>query len=52
MLGSGAVIEMDTRRMVVAKRLSYFYMHESADNALCREGTGWFLCNVDRIQER
>ena len=53
MLGSGAVIVMDdTNCMVrVLDRISYFYYEESCGQCTpCREGTGWMLRVIHRIE--
>jgi NADH-quinone oxidoreductase subunit F len=53
MLGSGAVIVMNETRCMVKSllRLSYFYHEESCGQCTpCREGTGWLLRMVNRIE--
>ena len=53
MLGSGAVIVIDERWCMVkiAKRLAYFYAHESCGQCTpCREGTTWTYKILDRIE--
>src|SRR5262245_46711779 len=53
MLGSAATIVMDDTVCMVwmAQRLTYFYKHESCGKCSpCREGTGWMLRLLDRIE--
>jgi NADH-quinone oxidoreductase subunit F len=53
MLGSAATIVMDDSVCMVwmAQRLTYFYKHESCGKCSpCREGTGWMLRILDRIE--
>ncbi len=53
MLGSAATIVMDDSTCMVwmAQRLTYFYKHESCGKCSpCREGTGWMLRLLDRIE--
>ena len=53
MLGSaGTIVIDDSACMVwVARKLAYFYKHESCGKCSpCREGTGWLLRLVDRIE--
>ena len=54
MLGSaGAIVMDDSTCMVwVAKNLVYFYKHESCGKCTpCREGTGWMLRLLTRMEE-
>jgi NADH-quinone oxidoreductase subunit F len=54
MLGSAGTIVMDDSTCMVwmAQRLAYFYRHESCGKCSpCREGTGWLLRLLDRIEE-
>jgi NADH-quinone oxidoreductase subunit F len=54
MLGSaGTIVIDDSACMVwVARKLAYFYKHESCGKCSpCREGTGWLLRLLDRIEE-
>ena len=54
MLGSGAVIVMDETRCMVRclLRLSYFYYEESCGQCTpCREGSGWLLKLLTRIEK-
>jgi NADH-quinone oxidoreductase subunit F len=54
MLGSaGTIVIDDSACMVwVARRLAYFYKHESCGKCSpCREGTGWLLRLLDKIEE-
>jgi NADH-quinone oxidoreductase subunit F len=54
MLGSAATIVMDDTTCMVwmAQRLTYFYKHESCGKCSpCREGTGWMLRLLTRIEE-
>ncbi|MBI3932620.1 MAG: NADH-quinone oxidoreductase subunit NuoF [Acidobacteria bacterium] len=54
MLGSAATIVMDDTTCMVwmAERLTYFYKHESCGKCSpCREGTGWMLRLLNRIEE-
>jgi NADH-quinone oxidoreductase subunit F len=54
MLGSaGTIVIDDSACMVwVARKLAYFYKHESCGKCSpCREGTGWLLRLVDKIEE-
>ncbi len=53
MLGSAATIVMDDTTCMVwmAQRLAYFYKHESCGKCSpCREGTGWMLRLLGRIE--
>jgi NADH-quinone oxidoreductase subunit F len=53
MLGSAATIVMDDSVCMVwmAQRLTFFYKHESCGKCSpCREGTGWMLQILDRIE--
>jgi NADH-quinone oxidoreductase subunit F len=53
MLGSAGTIVMDDTTCMVwmAKNLVYFYKHESCGKCSpCREGTGWMLRLLDRIE--
>jgi NADH-quinone oxidoreductase subunit F len=53
MLGSAGTIVMDDTTCMVwmAQRLTYFYKHESCGKCSpCREGTGWMLRLLDRIE--
>ncbi|HVO11701.1 MAG TPA: NADH-quinone oxidoreductase subunit NuoF [Vicinamibacteria bacterium] len=53
MLGSAGTIVMDDSTCMVwmAKNLMYFYKHESCGKCTpCREGTGWMLRLLDRIE--
>jgi NADH-quinone oxidoreductase subunit F len=53
MLGSAGTIVMDDSTCMVgmAKNLIYFYKHESCGKCSpCREGTGWMLRLLDRIE--
>jgi hypothetical protein len=53
MLGSAGTIVMDDSTCMVwmAKNLSYFYKHESCGKCSpCREGTGWMLRLLTRIE--
>ncbi len=53
MLGSAGTIVMDDTTCMVwmAKNLMYFYKHESCGKCTpCREGTGWMLRLLDRIE--
>ncbi len=53
MLGSAGTIVMDDSTCMVwmAKNLTYFYKHESCGKCSpCREGTGWMLRLLDRIE--
>jgi NADH-quinone oxidoreductase subunit F len=54
MLGSaGTIVIDDSACMVwVARKLAYFYQHESCGKCSpCREGTGWLLRLLDKIEE-
>ena len=54
MLGSAGTIVMDDSRCMVwaARNLIAFYKHESCGKCTpCREGTGWLLRLLDRIEE-
>jgi NADH-quinone oxidoreductase subunit F len=54
MLGSAGTIVMDDSTCMVwmAQRLTYFYKHESCGKCSpCREGTGWMLRLLTRIEE-
>ena len=54
MLGSaGTIVVDDSTCMVwVARKLAYFYKHESCGKCSpCREGTGWLLRLLDKIEE-
>jgi NADH-quinone oxidoreductase subunit F len=54
MLGSAGTIVMDDSVCMVwmARKLSYFYKHESCGKCSpCREGTGWLLRLLDKIEE-
>jgi NADH-quinone oxidoreductase subunit F len=54
MLGSAGTIVMDDSTCMVwmARKLTYFYKHESCGKCSpCREGTGWMLRILDRIEE-
>ena len=54
MLGSAGTIAIDdsTCMVWVAKKLAYFYKHESCGKCSpCREGTGWLLRLLDKIEE-
>jgi NADH-quinone oxidoreductase subunit F len=54
MLGSAGTIVMDDTTCMVwmAQRLTYFYKHESCGKCSpCREGTGWMLRLLTRIEE-
>jgi NADH-quinone oxidoreductase subunit F len=54
MLGSAGTIVIDdsTCMVWVAQRLAYFYKHESCGKCSpCREGTGWLLRLLDKIEE-
>jgi NADH-quinone oxidoreductase subunit F len=54
MLGSAATIVMDDSRCMVwaARNLMYFYKHESCGKCTpCREGTGWLLRLLTRLEE-
>ncbi len=53
MLGSAATIVMDDSVCMVwmARKLTYFYKHEWCGKCSpCREGTGWMLRLLDRIE--
>ena len=53
MLGSAGTIVMDDSTCMVwmARKLTYFYKHESCGKCSpCREGTGWMLRLLDRIE--
>jgi NADH dehydrogenase (ubiquinone) flavoprotein 1 len=53
-LGTAAVIVMDKSTDVIAaiQRLSKFYAHESCGQCTpCREGTGWMMDMLGRIQK-
>jgi NADH-quinone oxidoreductase subunit F len=53
MLGSAGTIVMDDTTCMVwmATRLTYFYKHESCGKCSpCREGTGWMLRLLERIE--
>jgi len=53
MLGSGGVIVMheDTCMVYAARKLAYFYMHESCGKCTpCRMGTQWMFQMLDRIE--
>src|SRR5262249_9898685 len=54
MLGSaGTIVIDDSACMVwVARKLAFFYKHESCGKCSpCREGTGWLLRLLDKIEE-
>jgi NADH-quinone oxidoreductase subunit F len=54
MLGSaGTIVVDDSTCMVwVARKLAFFYKHESCGKCSpCREGTGWLLRLLDKIEE-
>ena len=54
MLGSAGTIVIDdsTCMVWVARKLAYFYKHESCGKCSpCREGTGWLLRLLDKIEE-
>jgi NADH-quinone oxidoreductase subunit F len=54
MLGSAGTIVMDDSTCMVwmARKLTFFYKHESCGKCSpCREGTGWMLRLLDRIEE-
>ena len=54
MLGSAGTIVMDDTTCMVwmARKLTYFYKHESCGKCSpCREGTGWLLRLLDKIEE-
>jgi NADH-quinone oxidoreductase subunit F len=54
MLGSAGTIVMDDSTCMVwmARKLTWFYKHESCGKCSpCREGTGWMLRLLDRIEE-
>jgi NADH-quinone oxidoreductase subunit F len=54
MLGSAGTIVMDDSTCMVwmARNLTYFYKHESCGKCSpCREGTGWMLRLMNRIEE-
>jgi NADH-quinone oxidoreductase subunit F len=54
MLGSAGTIVMDDSVCMVwmAEKLTYFYKHESCGKCSpCREGTGWMLRLLERIEE-
>jgi len=54
MLGSGGVIVMheDTCMVYAARKLAYFYMHESCGKCTpCRMGTQWMYQILDRIEK-
>ncbi|MFH1893372.1 MAG: NADH-quinone oxidoreductase subunit NuoF [Candidatus Zixiibacteriota bacterium] len=54
MLGSGGVIVMheDTCMVYAARKLAYFYMHESCGKCTpCRMGTQWMYQMLDRIEK-
>ena len=54
MLGSAGTIVMDdsTCMVWVARKLAYFYKHESCGKCSpCREGTGWLLRLLDKIED-
>ena len=54
MLGSAGTIVIDdsTCMVWVARKLAYFYKHESCGKCTpCREGTGWLLRLLDKIEE-
>jgi NADH-quinone oxidoreductase subunit F len=54
MLGSAGTIVIDdsTCMVWVARKLAYFYKHESCGKCSpCREGTGWLLRILDKIEE-
>ena len=54
MLGSAGTIVMDDSTCMVwmAQKLSYFYKHESCGKCSpCREGTGWMLRLLDKIED-
>jgi NADH-quinone oxidoreductase subunit F len=53
MLGSAGTIVIDdsTCMVWVARKLAYFYKHESCGKCSpCREGTGWLLRMLDKIE--
>lgn len=53
-LGSAGTIVIDdsTCMVWVARKLAYFYKHESCGKCSpCREGTGWLLRLLDKIEE-
>jgi NADH-quinone oxidoreductase subunit F len=53
MMGSAGTIVMDDSTCMVwmAQRLTYFYKHESCGKCSpCREGTGWMLRLLDKIE--
>jgi NADH-quinone oxidoreductase subunit F len=53
-LGSAGTIAIDdsTCMVWVARKLAYFYKHESCGKCSpCREGTGWLLRMLDKIEE-
>jgi len=54
MLGSGAIIVFDDSTSIVdvAYKTAHFYRHESCGKCSpCREGTGWLLRLLDKIEE-
>jgi NADH-quinone oxidoreductase subunit F len=54
LLGSAGVIVMDETTCMVAAALNllHFYWHESCGKCTpCREGTGWFVKTLHRIEE-
>ena len=54
MLGSAGIIVMDETTCMVwaARNLLYFYKHESCGKCTpCREGTGWLLRLLTRLEE-
>lgn len=54
MLGSAGTIVIDdsTCMVWVARKLAFFYKHESCGKCSpCREGTGWLLRLLDKIEE-
>ena len=54
MLGSAGTIVIDDSTCMVwmARKLTYFYKHESCGKCSpCREGTGWMLRLLDKIEE-
>ncbi len=54
MLGSAGTIAIDdsTCMVWVARKLAFFYKHESCGKCSpCREGTGWLLRLLDKIEE-
>jgi NADH-quinone oxidoreductase subunit F len=54
MLGSAGTIAIDdsTCMVWVAKKLAYFYKHESCGKCSpCREGTGWLLRLLEKIED-